>query len=96
MPCIADANVHFATTVATPNSLATAYLGFALGLGQSFAGVTPDTSDLIMDQMVAATRMDSTTKKFALALTSAEEDSYMDFGTTTTLGVTDATKKGTI
>jgi hypothetical protein len=34
MPCVENANVHFADSVAAPNKKATAYLGLALGEGQ--------------------------------------------------------------
>lgn len=101
LPCLIDANVHFADTVATPNKYAAAYLGMALGNGQDFDGDTPDSTDLIMNQFETASRMDDD-KVFAIGLATDDGNgrddslttSYMDFGTTSTSGVSG--DKGTI
>ena len=103
MPCVADMDVHFADTVTTTNPYATAYLGMALGAGTDFDGNTPETKYLLMDQFVADGRLDSTSKKFALAYATDDGNGLVEASTPSKayLGNYDATAlytgtKGTI
>ena len=103
MPCVENMDVHFANTVTTTNPYATAYLGMALGAGADFDGDTPDTEFLLMDQFVADARLDSSTKKFALAYATDDGNGLVEASTPSKayLGDYDATAiytgtKGTI
>ena len=68
MPCIQNANLHFADTVATPNADAVAYLGMALGNGADSDGNTPDSTDLIMNQFETAGKIDAASKVFGIGI----------------------------
>lgn len=54
MTCIQNANVHFADTVASPNTDVTAYVGVALGNGPDFNGNTPAASDSVFKELVCS------------------------------------------
>jgi len=85
MPCVDDMAVHFANTVTTTNPYATAYLGMALGKGPDFDGNTPTSTYLLMDQFEAAgnpdARLDSTTKKFAMAYATDDGNGLVEAST---------------
>lgn len=75
MPCVNDLDVHLIKAEgSSTNKYATAYLGMALGKGEDFYGDTPDSKFLIMDEFVDQSRLDASSKKFAMAL-STEPDS---------------------
>lgn len=94
MPCIQNANVHFADVVATPNEDAVASLGMALGNGADSSGTTIDADKFFMNQFETAGKLDSSTKKFGLGIlpdggvgsNAGTTTSYMDIGTLSTAG----------
>lgn len=104
MPCAPNMPVHFADTVPTANDYANAYLGMALGEGEDHWGTTPDSTDLIMNNFLSATRVDAASKKFAIALATDDGNglveastlSYMDLGAYTTSAGSLSGSKGTI
>lgn len=94
MPCIQNANVHFADVVATPNEHAVASLGMALGNGADSAGATIAADKFFMNQFETAGKLDTSTKKFGLGIlpdaglgsVAGTTTSYMDIGTLSTAG----------
>lgn len=94
MPCIQNANVHFADVVATPNEHAVASLGMALGNGADSAGATIAADKFFMNQFETAGKLDASTKKFGLGIlpdaglgsAAGTTTSYMDIGTLSTAG----------
>jgi hypothetical protein len=68
VPCIVAANVHLADAVPTPNTVATAYLGVALGKGPDANGKTPASTDLIMNQLETAGKLTAAAKMFSMNL----------------------------
>lgn len=106
LPCIENANVHWATSTSEPGAFNAgidktstdgayfAYLGMALG---DAATTDPSTTDFIMNQFETAGKMDSSTKKWAIALSPDDGDdnqddtteSFMDMGTSTTTSLRD-------
>lgn len=83
LPCIENANVHWATKNTEPGAFNAgidtssndgayfAYLGMALG---DAATTNPSTTDFIMNQFETAGKMDSSTKKWAIALSPDDGD----------------------
>lgn len=49
MPCIQNANVHWANVVSAPNQYANVHIGAALGLGPDRQQVTPDATYRFME-----------------------------------------------
>ena len=100
MPCIQTMNLHYAKSVTSPNTKATAHLDMALGKGADSSGNTPAATDLLMDQFVTAGRLTSSTKKFGLSLytddgtggSDSTTKNFMNFGNVSTPSSVDTSK----